>query len=99
LGFRGGSWKSYVGSIDEKPKVTRRLLKRVLSYARPYSWKIAVMLVLILTTTGLQLLSPLVLRNLIDVVLPAKDINRLIWLGLALLAIPAAARSTSSSAA
>jgi ATP-binding cassette subfamily B protein len=47
------------------------------------------MLVLILITTGLHLLTPLILRNLIDVVLPAKDINRLAWLALALLAIPA----------
>ncbi len=89
MGFHGGSWRSIVSSTSEKPKVTRDLMRRVLSYARPYSGRIATMLALILITTGLQLLTPLVLRNLIDKVLPAKDINRLILLALALLAIPA----------
>ncbi len=89
MGFHGGGWKSYVGSTEEKPKVTRSLLKRVLTYARPYAGQIAGMLALILITTGLHLLAPLVMRHLIDVVLPAKDINRLIWMALALLAIPA----------
>ncbi len=89
MGFHGGGWKSYIGSSDEKPKVTRGLLKRVLIYARPYTWQIVGMLALILITTGLNLLAPLVMRHLIDVVLPAEDINRLIWMALALLAIPA----------
>ncbi|GAB1471615.1 ABC transporter ATP-binding protein [Chloroflexota bacterium] len=74
---------------DEKPKVTRELLLRVLNYAKPYWWQIAGMLVTILISTGLSLLTPLIFRNMIDVVLPAKDIHRLIWLGLALLFIPA----------
>jgi ATP-binding cassette subfamily B protein len=89
MGIHGGGWWSYVSSTGEKPKVTRDLLRRVLSYGRPYRWQIAGMLALILTSTGLTLLTPLVLRNLIDVVLPAKDVQRLIWLALALLAIPA----------
>jgi len=47
------------------------------------------MLVTILLTTGLSLLTPLIFRNMIDVVIPAKDVQRLILLALALLAIPA----------
>ncbi|MBI5352671.1 MAG: ABC transporter ATP-binding protein [Chloroflexi bacterium] len=47
------------------------------------------MLVTILLTTGLSLLTPLIFRNMIDVVLPAKDVNRLVVLGVALLLIPA----------
>ncbi len=74
---------------DEKPKVTRELLLRVLDYAKPYWGHIAGMLVTILLSTGLSLLTPLIFRNMIDVVLPAKDTQRLIWLGLALLFIPA----------
>jgi ATP-binding cassette subfamily B protein len=46
------------------------------------------MLVTILLTTGLSLLTPLIFRHMIDVVLPAKDVNRLIWLAIALLLIP-----------
>jgi len=87
--FHGGGWFQYMRSGDEKPKVTRELLLRVLTYARGYWWHIAGMLVTILLTTGLSLLTPLIFRNMIDVVLPAKDTQRLISLGLALLAIPA----------
>lgn len=82
-------WFQYMRSGDEKPKVTRELLLRVLTYAKPYWWHIAGMLITILLTTGLSLLTPLIFRNMIDVVLPAKDTNRLIMLGVALLAIPA----------
>lgn len=85
----GGGWFMYMRSGDEKPKVTRELLLRVLAYARAYWWHIAGMLVTILLTTGLSLLTPLIFRNMIDVVIPAKDTQRLILLGIALLAIPA----------
>jgi ATP-binding cassette, subfamily B, bacterial len=87
--WHGGGWWQYIRSGDDKPKVTRELLLRVLSYARDYWWHIGGMLVTILLTTGLSLLTPLIFRNMIDVVIPAKDTNRLILLGLALLAIPA----------
>jgi ATP-binding cassette subfamily B protein len=87
--FHGGGWFAYMRQGDEKPKVTRELLLRVLTYARGYWWHIAGMLVTILLTTGLSLLTPLIFRNMIDVVIPAKDTTRLIWLGLSLLAIPA----------
>ena len=83
-----GWWMS-MRQGDEKPKVTKQLLLRVLAYARGYWWHIAGMLVTILLTTGLSLLTPLIFRNMIDVVIPAKDVTRLVWLGVALLAIPA----------
>ena len=87
--MHGYGWFSYMRSGDEKPKVTRHLLLRVLTYARAYWWHIAGMLVTILLTTGISLLTPLIFRNMIDVVIPAKDTNQLVWLGVALLAIPA----------
>ncbi|NUQ85785.1 MAG: ABC transporter ATP-binding protein [Anaerolineales bacterium] len=87
--MHGYGWFMAMRQGDEKPKVTKQLLLRVLSYARGYWWHIAGMLVTILLTTGLSLLTPLIFRNMIDVVIPAKDTNRLILLGVALLAIPA----------
>ena len=87
--MHGFGWWMSMRQGDEKPKVTRELLLRVLTYARGYWWHIAGMLVTILLTTGLSLLTPLIFRNMIDVVIPAKDTTRLIWLGVALLAIPA----------
>jgi ATP-binding cassette subfamily B protein len=87
--WHGSAWYISMRQGDEKPKVTKQLLLRVLSYARGYWWHIAGMLVTILLTTGLSLLTPLIFRNMIDVVIPAKDTNKLILLGVALLAIPA----------
>ncbi len=87
--MHGYGWFMAMRQGDEKPKVTRELLLRVLNYAKPYWWQIIGMLVTILLTAGISLLTPLIFRNMIDVVLPAKDTQRLIWLGLALLFIPA----------
>ncbi|HJZ45929.1 MAG TPA: ABC transporter transmembrane domain-containing protein [Roseiflexaceae bacterium] len=73
---------------NEKPKISWRLLRRVLAYARPYRWKIAGMLVIIVITSGLGLLTPLIMRDLIDRTLPARDLKRLALLALGLLLIP-----------
>jgi ATP-binding cassette subfamily B protein len=87
--MHGYGWYQYMRSGDDKPQVTRELLLRVLNYAQPYWGQIAGMLVMILLSTGTSLLTPLIFRNMIDVVLPAKDTDSLVWLGLALLFIPA----------
>ena len=90
MGVHGGSgWWSYVRASDERPKVTRALLKRVLSYSLPYRRQIIAMLLLILLSTGLTLLNPLILRAMIDQAIPNGDINQVIRLALALLIIPA----------
>lgn len=77
-----------INAPDEKPKVTRGLLKRVWKYARPYRWWILGMLAITLTTTGIGLLTPLILRDLIDRTLPTRDLQRLSWLLVALVTIP-----------
>lgn len=87
--MHGGGWFSYVRSGDEKPqKVTRELLLRVLTYARPYWGNLTTMLVMILVSSGLSLVSPLIFRNLIDTVLPQKDMKGLTLFALALLLLP-----------
>ena len=87
--MHGGGWFTFIRAGDEKPpKVTRELLLRVLSYARPYWSHLGGMLVTILISTGLSLVSPLIFRNLIDRVLPTKDMNGLMQFALALLLIP-----------
>ncbi len=87
MGLHGGL-HGMVNAPDEKPKITRSLLKRVLFYAGPYRWLMVGMLLLILASTGLGLLSPLIMRDLIDHTIPSKDIHRLILLALAMLGIP-----------
>ena len=66
--MRGGGWFRYWHGADAttKPNVTRRLLLRVLAYAKPYRLQIAGLLGAILITTGLGLLSPLIFREIID---------------------------------
>jgi len=90
---RGGSFyggmRGMINAPDEKPKITWQLLKRVLYYAKSYRWRIGGMLLLVLANTGLMLLTPLVLRDLIDNTIPAGNVNRLILLATALLLIPA----------
>ena len=88
MGFHSGWW-SYVRSTEEKPRVTWGLIKRVLGYSYPYRWKIAGMLFLILINTGLTLLTPLILRQLIDTTIPEGNVTQLVLLALALLLIPA----------
>jgi len=88
MGMGGGRLRRLSSVEDEKPKITWKLMKRVLSYARPYRWQLVGMLLIILITTGLALLTPLLMRNLIDVALPNKDMNRLVVVTLGLLAIP-----------
>ncbi len=91
MGFHGhgGPVFGYLRVTDEKPKVTRHLLTRVLRYSRPYRWQLVGMLIAILITTGLALLTPLILRDLIDKTIPSGNISRLVALAFALLMIPA----------
>lgn len=83
-----GGWWSGISSADEKPKVTRKLLLRVLAYARPYHWKMLATLGLILATTGLGLVGPLIFRQLIDKIIPSGNLRSLAGMSLALLLIP-----------
>ncbi len=91
MGFHGGSgWWSYVRSTDERPKVTRSLLRRVLGYSLPYRRQIVATLLLILLSTGLTLLNPLIIRAMIDQAIPNGDTSQVIRLALAMLALPVA---------
>jgi len=86
----GMGWHGYLHATEEKPKVTWPLLRRVMVYAKPYRAALAGMLALILLSAGLHLLTPLVLRDLIDRTIPSGNLQRLGFLALALLLIPAA---------
>lgn len=88
-----GWWRYSFRTEKEKPKISRALILRVLSYARPYWTQISIMLVMILITTGVGLLTPLIFRELIDNVLTESggfygSRNRLNVLALGLVMIP-----------
>ncbi len=86
----GGGWWRFL-SYDEnqgKPRVDRALLRRVWGYAKPYLRLLGLMLLAIVITSLIDLLPPLLYRDLFDNVLPNKDIARLNILGLLMLAVP-----------
>jgi ATP-binding cassette subfamily B protein len=86
----GGGWWRFL-SYDEnqgKPRVDRALLRRVWGYAKPYLRLLGLMLLAIVIISLIDLLPPLLYRDLFDNVLPNKDIARLNILGLLMLAVP-----------
>ncbi|MFZ0547625.1 MAG: ABC transporter ATP-binding protein [Candidatus Promineifilaceae bacterium] len=90
MGFHGGGWWAYL-SYDEKaerPKVSRHLLLRVWDFARPYRLQVLGLLVTIFIVTGLSLLPPLLIRDLIDNALPNHDASRLNLLALGMISVP-----------
>lgn len=87
-------WRYAHNDLDQqKVSISRHLVLRVLNYARPYKWRIALMLGMILITTVLGLLTPLIFRDLIDNVLTQTGLyagsrSRLNLLAIAMVLIP-----------
>jgi ATP-binding cassette subfamily B protein len=87
--FHGGWWSLI--SADEskgKAKINRKLLFRILTYARPYWSFIFIVLVAIIVISLIELIPPLIFRALIDIVIPNKDFRQLTILALAMIGIP-----------
>jgi len=86
----GAGWWSYLRYDEEqdRPSVDRALLIRVLRYARPYRGLLTTVLVSIVVITGVSLLPPLLMRDLIDRAIPDEDIGRVTLLGLGMVAVP-----------
>ncbi len=95
--FHGSGWRSYISHDPSKgrPQVDRALLRRVLGYARPYASMVMLVLVTIITISLLELIPPLLFRDLIDNVLPNRDFSRLNWLALGLIGLPILSGLTS----
>ncbi len=89
--MHGGRGLRSLLSIDDskpKPNLSREILSRVFAYGRPYWSGIAIVLVTIAVSSLLGLLPPLLYRELIDDVLPNRNVSRLNWLALGMLGIP-----------
>ena len=86
----GGGWWAYLSqdASQKQPKVDRRLLWRVLGYARPYWALVASLILLIIVTSLIELIPPLLYRDLIDHVLPRRDVARLNLLALGMVGVP-----------
>ncbi len=88
MGMHRRNWRSFIRAEDEKPRLSWSLIKRVIAYGKPYGKQIAGTLISILVYTGVALLSPLILRNLIDYAIPEKDLQRLLLASIGLLVLP-----------
>jgi len=90
MGFHGGGWWAYLSHDEEqdRPVVTRDLLLRVWQFARPYSVQVLLLLFSIFLTTIITLVSPLLMRSLIDDAIPNGDLRLLNLLALGLVAVP-----------
>lgn len=87
--IHGGGWFTFLmHDPHNKPRVNRALIGRVLSYAKPHRGRIALVLVTILISALLNLVTPLLFRQLIDVALPERDAALLNGLALGIVAVP-----------
>jgi len=84
------SWWRYIydDDSDVKPKVTWRLLRRVLTYAKPYRVHLVVSLVTIFIQRLIVAANPALFRQLIDFALPKRDSALLDRIAFGLVAIP-----------
>lgn len=90
MGFHGGNWWAYLRYDEEqdRPTITRELLRRVWHFGRPYRWQVLALLFTILLVSGLSLISPLLFRDLIDNAIPNRNLTRLNLLALGMIGIP-----------
>ena len=90
-GGGGGGWMWHWyrdGDESDKPNFSRAVLRRVLEYAKPYRWHVALMLFTVFVLNLIGLVPPLLMRDLIDNALPNRDAGRLNLLALAMVAVP-----------
>ncbi|KAA3646779.1 MAG: ABC transporter ATP-binding protein [Chloroflexi bacterium] len=88
--YGGGGWWRFLSADEDqkKPVLDRGLLARVFSYARPYWLSMIGVLVAITFISLVELIPPLLYRDLFDNVIPNRDFGRLNLLGVAMIAIP-----------
>lgn len=86
----GGGWWSYVRYDQEQrtPEIDRALLRRVFAYGRPYRMLLAGVLATILVVSGLTVVPPILIRDLVDNAIPRADVGRLTLLGVAMVVVP-----------
>ena len=89
--MHGSGWWSYVRpDAQDRPKLSRDLLRRVLGYAAPYKVGTVVMFATIAGISILGVIPPLLYRALIDTAIPTKNLGMLNLLALGMIAVPLA---------
>lgn len=90
MGFHGGGWWAYISHDEEqdRPTISRDLLRRVWRFARPYQRNIVMLLFTIVLISGVTLVSPLLMRALIDTAIPNGDLRMIGLLAGGMVLIP-----------
>jgi ATP-binding cassette subfamily B protein len=85
-----GGWFSYLryDENQDSPNIDRELLRRVFEYARPYVRYLVVVLASIVLISLITLAPPLLIRDLLDVAIPAGDLSRVTLLGVGMVLVP-----------
>ena len=83
------SWWSLIAYDKSKgqPKLDRAVLRRIFAYARPHAVSVVMVLITIIFISLLDLLPPLLYRDLIDNVLPQGNYRRLNLVALGIIGI------------
>ena len=82
-------WHSYMRSVGESPPaIDKALLRRVAGYGRPYLGRLVGVLITVVLISGLSVVPPILIRFLIDEVIPQGDLGALTWLGIGMVAVP-----------
>jgi len=90
MGFHRAGWRSFIryDEDQDRPDVSWQLVRRVAGWARPYWDRILLLLALIIVTSLLGLVPPLLYRDLLDNAIPNRDVARLNLLALGVVAVP-----------
>ncbi|MEN8240813.1 MAG: ABC transporter ATP-binding protein [Chloroflexota bacterium] len=90
MGHGRRGWWALISQDESKaaPSIDKDLLKRVYTYAKPYLGWMILVLTIILFASLVQLVPPLLYRDLFDNVIPEKNFDRLIWLTVGMVGIP-----------
>ncbi len=88
-GGRGGMFGGAVPDFEPVPKERRgQTVRRILVFFKPYRPQIAVVLAAILVTSFLGLINPILLKLLIDVAIPQRDLFLLNVFVVLMIALP-----------
>ncbi len=84
-------WMAYGDRNGPRPKVRLAELRRVVAYLRPYLGRTVGVLLCIAVMAALNLVPPLMIREIVDRAVPQRDATLLSWLILGLIGAPVAA--------
>ena len=77
------AWQSGIRSVargTSEPSLSADTFKRVIKLYADYKWTLAIVGVLVLITSALGVITPLLIQRVIDVALPQQNMNLLLWL-------------------